>query len=172
VDGVSYRSSKSRSHRSTWGISLRWMNLDKKGYWSAWDSGEDPSDMTVCWLERESRREGGVAEVAEAYWLVSSDSVGCGSDRTAMGRSEGDDWLVRRGVGAAEDAAVEEGWGVFGSQVTRLHGTSWRAQLEHGLSSSHWRLPQQSSSAGQHARLAVGLAYLDMASLALAAAQA
>lgn len=47
----------------------------------------------------------------------------CGSDRTAMGRSDGDDWLVRRGVVAAEPAAREEGWGVLGSQVTRLHGT-------------------------------------------------
>ena len=56
-----------------------------------------------------------------------------------MCRSEGE-WLVRRGaVVEAEDAEREEGWGVVGSHVTRLHGTPWRAQLEHGLSSSHCR---------------------------------
>lgn len=39
---------------------------------------------------------------------------------------------------AADAADAADGCGAFGSHVTRLHGTPWRAQFEHGFSSSHY----------------------------------
>lgn len=92
------------------------------------------------------------------------------TDRTAICRSEGE-WLVRRGaVVEAEDAERDEAWGVVGSHVTRLHGTPWRAQLEHGLSSSHCRWLSRCLGWAGPCAPGGGL-YLHMASLALSAAQ-
>jgi hypothetical protein len=34
-------------------------------------------------------------------------------------------------------AAIADGWCEWESHVTRLHVTLWRAQFEHGFSSSH-----------------------------------
>jgi len=106
------------------------MNRDKKGNWSDWEDGELPSEFAV-------------AEVPSCGDAV--DEVKAGSECKAREVAEGRLALLpslcacvgRFAALLLPDEAWAKDWGAAGSQVVRLQATPYRAQFEHGLSSSH-----------------------------------